>query len=238
MSMWTRYFGKDPKELFLAYSPHEFNWRVVSWNYDLMNPDQRLWVIEAHNGEKISIEWSKHKHEDVKFFKGPELIRKRRIPPTDYELRVLMNLALHSTIKFSLEENKEFMVTAVSGATTLDMQNEARALLWIQTSFGTLIRALDSFAGDPSLILTAAFFSGLEPDTGDRVLRLVAMNLDIFYYLKADYSLQIAIFDDKGQGHGTSKTPTFQQIIKVTKPQFYDEMVKLVHRLAVVGEVK
>ena len=62
--------------------------------------------------------------------------------------------------------------------------------------------------------------------------------MDIFCYFQNDMSLQIAIFDDKNQGHGSAKTASFQQIIKVTKPQIYDEKVKLVHRIAMVGEIR
>jgi hypothetical protein len=238
MSMWSRLFGKDPKELFLNYNPHESHWRVVSWNFDLELPEQRLWVIEIDGEKKNIIQWERNSHEEVRFFNGDELLRKRRIPPHDQELKTLMNLAIHSTLKFSLEENHKFMITPVAGATTLDMQNESKALLWIQASFGTLTRALDKIENDHSMILTAAFFSGKVPESDEEVLRLIAFNLDIFFYFRADSSLQIVIFDDKAMGHGKSQTPSFQQIIKVTKPQFYDEIVKLVHRLAIVGEIK
>jgi hypothetical protein len=149
-----------------------------------------------------------------------------------------MNLSIHSTLKYSMEINHEFMTTPVSGATTLDFQSEARALQWIQASFGTLTRALDNFTQRSDLILTAAVFSGIVPDSGENVLRILAFNLDIFFYMKQDLSLQIVIFDDKNMGQGGAKTPTFQQQIKVTKPQFYDEIVKLVHRIAMVGEIK
>lgn len=238
MSIWTRFFGKDPKELFLSFSPHNTTWRVVSWNFDLADADQRRWTIEVHDKDKRIIQWDKGVHEEIKFFNNDSLQRKNRVASQDQELKVLMNLALHSSLKYSLESNHEFMVTPVAGATTLDMQNENRALQWIQASFSTLVGALDKLTKDSSLILTAAFFSGKEPETGDEVLRLIAFNLDIFFYLRPDSSLQIVIFDDKAMGHGKSDTPTFQQIIKVTKPQFYDEIVKLVHRLALVGEIK
>jgi hypothetical protein len=238
MSMWSRLFGKDPKELFLLFAPHETSWRVVSWNFDLRSPSQRHWIIEVHGEELSSIEWDKDKLEEVRFFRASRLLRKRRISPNEQELKVLMNLAIHSTVKYSLEENKEFMVTPVSGATTEDFQNEFRYLQWIQASFGTLHRALDQIASDRDLVLTAAFFGGIEKESGDRVVRLIAMNLDIFFSIKPDQSLQIVIFDDKARGHGMAKQPSFYQIIKVTKPQFYDEMVKLVHRLAIVGELK
>jgi len=110
-------------------------------------------------------------------------------------------------------------------------------LQWIQASFGTLLRALQSFQNNKELILTGACFSGKVPDTQEEVLRVMAFNLDIFYYLRPDSSLHIVIFDDKDRGHGTSKNPSFQQIIKVTKPQFYDEIIKLLYELAKVGEI-
>lgn len=235
MSLWSQFFGKDPKELFLSYDPHGSHWKVVSWNFDLEKSGDRRWALEVHKDKKLSILWDLN---EVAFFEDDRILRKRRLPPNPDEIKALMNLSIHSTLKAALEENHEFMVTPVPGATAIDIQNETRYLQWIQATFGTLTRALDRVQREPSLIVTAAFFNGLEPETQERVLRLVAFNLDIFFYMKADQTLQILVFDDKGQGHGASKTPTFQQIIKVTKPQFYDEIVKLVHRLAVVGEVK
>jgi hypothetical protein len=148
-----------------------------------------------------------------------------------------MNLSIHSTLKYGLEQNHEFMVTPVTGATTLDIQNETRALQWIEATFGTLNRALDNMKKNPDQVLTAACFSGKVPESGEEVLRVIAFNLDIFYYLRPDFTLQIVVFDDKNLGHGQAKTPTFQQIIKVTKPQFYDEIIKLLHHLAQVGEI-
>lgn len=239
MSLWSRFFGDDPKSLFFKFAPHSSTWRVVSWNFDLSGGSERRWVVELESaGKKSSIQWQKGSVEEVLFFEDQRLIRKRRIPEGSEELKTLMNLAVHSTLKFSLEENHEFMVTPVPGATTLDMQNEARALEWIKASFMTLSRALDRLAEDKSLILTGAFFAGIEPESGNRVLRIIAFNLDLFLYLRDDSSLQIVVFNDKDLGHGKAKEPSFQQIIKVTKPQFYDEIVKLVHRLAVVGEIK
>ncbi len=231
-------FGKDPKDIFLAFNPMGSQWRVVTWNFDLDNPSLRRWTVEVHaHGKMKVIHWEKLNHEEVKFFEGTKLERKRRIPQGDEEFKALMNLSIHSTLKYSIEFNHEFMVTPVPGATTMDIQNETRALQWIQATFGTLTRALESMNNRPDLILTAACFSGKVPESGEDVLRVIAFNLDIFFYLREDYSLQIVVFDDKNMGHGESKTPTFQQIIKVTKPQFYDEITKLLHKLAQVGEI-
>lgn len=231
-------FGKDPKDLFLSFNPMGSHWRVVTWNFDLDDPSLRKWTIEVHShqGARI-IHWVKGTHEEVLFFEGTKLERKRRIPERDDELKALMNLSIHSTLKYGVEVNHEFMVTPVPGATTQDIQNETKALLWIQATFETLTRALDGMKSKRELILTAACFSGKVPESGEDVLRIIAFNLDIFFYMRSDYTLQIVVFDDKNLGHGEAKSPTFQQIIKVTKPQFYDEITKLLHKLAQVGEI-
>jgi hypothetical protein len=181
--------------------------------------------------------WRKSKKEELFFFENEKLVTKKKINKQSDDLKSLMNLSLHSTIKYSLEKNRDFMLSPVSGATAIDFQSEAKALQWIQASFGTLKMALEGMSKQKDLILTGAFFSGVVPEGKDEVLRVIAFNLDIFYYLRTDQSLQIVVFNDKDQGHGKSKTPTFQQIIKVTKPQFYDEITKLLLDLANVGEI-
>jgi len=231
-------FGKDPKELFLAFNPMGSNWRVVTWNFDLEDPSVRRWTIEVHAHEKAKIiHWERGQNEELRFFEGTSLARKRGVPQNDEELKALMNLSIHSTLKYGIETNHEFMVTPVPGATTQDIQNETKSLLWIQATFETLTRALDGMKARRDLILTAACFSGKVPESGEDVLRIIAFNLDIFFYMRTDFTLQIVVFDDKNLGHGEAKSPTFQQIIKVTKPQFYDEITKLLHKLAQVGEI-
>ena len=230
-------FGKDPKELFLEFNPQGSFWRVVTWNFDLDDPSKRQWTVEVHGEKTKIIQWENKGKAELSFFENGSLVRKSKMTENQDELKVLMNLALHSTLKHSLELNHEFMVTPVTGATTQDIQNETRALQWIQASFGMLTRALDSIKNKNHMILTAACFSGKVPESGEEVLRVIAFNLDIFFYLRTDFTLQIVVFDDKNLGHGESKTPTFQQIIKVTKPQFYDEITKLLHRLAQAGEI-
>lgn len=236
MSFWG-VFGKDPKELFLEFNPLGSHWRVVTWNFDLGPSVRRRWTVEVHGPSSKVIQWNLNNHPELRFYKDEKLLRKKSYRHDDEEVKGLMNLAIHSTLKYSLEKNHEFMVTPVSGATALDIQSETRALQWIQASFGTLTRALQNMKSRPEQILTAAAFSGMVPESGENVLRVIAFNLDIFYYLRPDFSLQIVVFDDKNMGHGQSKAPTFQQIIKVTKPQFYDEIIKLLHQIAQVGEI-
>ena len=230
------WFKQNPKKLFMEFTPERSEWRVVTWNFDLTDTTSRRWVVEVHGEKSRIIQWERKKESSLIFMEGKKRVYSGKVSD-DRDLPPMMNLALHSTLKHSLDSNTEFMLTPVTGATTMDFQNETRVLQWIQASFGTVIRALESMKGKKDLILTAACFSGVVPESGERVLRVIVFNLDIFYYMREDNSLQIVIFDDKSAGHGESKAPTFQQIIKVTKPQFYDEIIKLLHKIANAGEV-
>lgn len=238
MSFWNPFSHSDPKELFLSFDPIGSTFSSVSWNFDVRVPGERRYMVEIQKDKKTTIDWNKGEKEEVSFFSDGKIVRKRRISGNREELRQLMNLSLHATIKESLDSHKEFITTPVSGVTTLDYEAEAKALLWIQASFGTLSRALKKVRAEDGLFLTGAFFSGLEPETQERVLRLIAFNLDILYYFQKDDSLRILVFDDKNMGQGQARNPSFQQIIKVTKPQFYDEIIKLTHEVATVGELK
>jgi hypothetical protein len=237
MSLFN-FFRSDPRKLFLDFDPNWSTWTVVNWNFDLVNPSQRRWTVEITKEEAQSIEWSQQELDEFRFFKRGKLIQKGVVPKKNVELKELMNLCFHASLKHSLESHHEFLLTPVSGATSIDYQNEARAQKWLEASFGTIMRALDQFQNRSDLILTAAFFSGLGPGMQTKVLRLLVFNLDIFCYFLEDFSLQLVVFDDKNLGLGSAKSPSFQQIIKVTKPQIYDEIVKLVRRIASVGEIR
>jgi hypothetical protein len=238
MSLFN-FFSKDPKKLFMEFLPDQATWKVMSWNFNLKNSTQREWSVELVGKEAKLIKWhSRQGHEELDFFTNSKMDQKVKINKQREELKTLFNLASHLTLKAALEEKHEFILAPVSGATTLDFQNEQRALQWIQASFGTLYRALEQFKIKPDLILTGIFFSGSEPETGKQVTRLLMFNLDIFLYYEEDSSLRVLIFDDKDLGHGSSKQPSFQQIIKVTKPQIYDEIIKLVQVIANLGEVR
>ncbi len=236
MNFWRLLRGsQDPKKLFLDFDPQKAAYLSVSWNFDLKEPSQRLWQIEVQGEKEEIIEWHGGKSLELRFFRDQKLLASMK--PKSLEEKDLMNIALHSAVKEGLTRHQEFMLAPVSGATTMDYQNEQRALQWIQASLGTLTRVLNKMKADPSLILTAAFFSGKQPDSEDTILRLIIFNLDLILTLKSDSTLQIVVFDDKNQGHGSSNAPTFQQIIKVTKPQIYDEIMKLVHQIATAGEL-
>lgn len=238
MSIWDSFRGPDPKELFLNFDPHGSSFSSVTWNFDLKPVGERRYMVEVQKTKKETIDWHRSRNEEVSFLQNGKLVRKRRIPAGRNEFVQLMNLAVHGTIIAGLEEHKEAVMSPVSGATTLDYESEARFLQWVQASFGTLSRALKKIKDDQTMILTGAFFSGLEPETNEKVLRLIAFNLDVIFYFQNDDSMRILVFDDKNLGHGQSRNPSFQQIIKVTKPQFYDEIIKLTHEVATVGELK
>lgn len=238
MSFWNLFRRADLKEYFLKFDPAEATFSSVTWNFDLTSSGERRFMVETLREKKETIDWYRAQVEEVRFVVDGKISRKRRLPAERNEYVQLMNLAMHGTIISAIESHKEFVVTPVSGVTTLDYESEAKALLWIQASFGTLSRALKKMKNDESMILTAAFFSGLEPASEDKVLRLIAFNLDIIFYFQKDSSMRILVFDDKNMGHGQARNPSFQQIIKVTKPQFYDEMIRLIHEVATVGELK
>jgi hypothetical protein len=235
VSFW--FWKKEPRELFLAFDPKGSHWRVVTWNFDVKTGNTRRSTVEVVGQDSQVIHWERAKKEELLFFRNDKCLLKERSSDLGEELRALMNLSLHSTLKYSVEANYDFMVTPVSGATGIDIQNEGKALLWIQATFGTVSRALESLKNDPSLVLSGACFSGKVPESGEEVLRVMVFNLDIFFYMRPDFTLQIVVFDDKNTGHGSAKSPTFQQIIKVTKPQFYDEITRLLHLIAQAGEI-
>lgn len=239
MNIFDRFFPVDPKKIFLNFDPAAAEFVSVSWNQDLRDLKERHWVIDLSSPEKRVIHWQRNggKKERLLEFKSSGAATRVSLDNRE-EAKDLMNIAIQATCKTGIERHRPFMELPVSGAVTMDFQSEMKALQWIQASFGTLTRALDNFDRDPNLILTAAFFSGKNTETKEVVLRLIVFNLDIIYYMREDNSLQVIVFDDKNLGHGESRAPTYQQTIKVTKPQFYDEILKLTHKLALKGEIR
>jgi hypothetical protein len=230
-------FSKNLKQLFLDFNPKNSTWRVVKWNLDTNLTLLRQYTVEVIGDKSHLIQWDFKKDPIANFFENQKLVKRQKIKKDLKIFQDLMNISVHSTIEYSLDLYKDFMFKPVVGATSLDIQNEAKAIQWIQVSFGTLVRSLEKLKNNRDLIFTGAFFSGVVPDTKENVLRVIAFNLDIFYYFRDDFSLQVVIFDDKYHEHGTIKNPSFHQIIKVTKPQFYDEIIKLLNEFAKAGEI-
>jgi len=216
-----------------------FSWVAVTWNLNLKKTVARSLCLDLQGTSSLFIEWHRDKKDEISFSTNNDKNRRLIFGPNDVtEFYPLLNLKTHEVISSSLDAFKDAILTPVSGVTALDFQEEQKYLEWLKTTFKVLNSALDKIQVDKSLVLTAGFFSGLEPQTGKKVVRILAMNLDIFYYFEEDSSLKVVIFNDKNLGHGSAQAPVFHQNIKVTKPQFYDEMIKVINKIAVVGELE
>lgn len=237
MNIW-KYFRSNPEKIFLNFTPINSHWRIVSWNFDMETGLKRKMAYEVHYPDFVSaVHWETSESIKLRAFKNQKCSHEIKLNSPN-EFIPHMNLAIHSLLKFSLEANYAVIRSPVSGATTQDMQNELKGLQWIQASFTVLTKALSQVSNNKDLILSGACYSGIVPQTNENVLRLIIFNLDIFYYFREDQSLQVVVYDDRNFGHGESKVPAFMQIIKVTKPQFYDEIIKLLQLVASVGELR
>ncbi|GEM_PF-1168202 len=240
MDMIKKWFHKSSnfKAELLKVHPEDFSWRVVSFSFENSGYDHRHTKIQLQN---LKGHWALQ-FPHLKKSRFPLLIQaadKKNSWPTDsiqLEDEKALNLFLHETIRVSMEEMLDFMRAPVTGVTSVDYQNEAQYLKWFEVSLTVLTKALERFEKDSSLVLTGCFFAGTRPENNERIVRLIIFNLDIFFYLRPDNALRILIFDDKDKGHGENQTPVFQQIIKVTKPQFYDQMILILQRITEYGE--
>lgn len=237
------FFKKKHKERLKKYLDQIYlndnSWTIFSWNLNFVHDSTKNFLLEHFDKNlnyRVLCKYDHRQFQSVEW--GDNFSKKIRTSGLeDRELVDNLNLVVHGIISSALEYNKPAILTAVVGATTLDLQSELKALEWIKVSFKVLSQALDKIRSDQALVLTGGIFYGIEPQSQKRILRILAMNLDIFYYFEEDDSLRIVIFNDKNHGHGASTAPAFHQIIKVTKPQFYDEIIKLINKFTLVGEL-
>lgn len=220
---------KNPKDLFAELPAQDSEWTVLTWNWDLKNSQERKVALELNNKTSTKTIWN---NKELIFSKEGKVSAYNH--KNDKELKDLFNLASHIAVKSSIESHYDFM----KKTSEADINTETRALQWIQASFKTLEGALNKVAKDPESILVAAFFSGVHPEMGQSLLRLICFNLDINYFMLEDGSLRIVVYNDKNLGHGHQSEPSFHQIIKLTKPLFYDEMIKLLQQVTSVGEIR
>lgn len=229
MNFLKRIF-KGPKDQFAHLPVQSSVWTMLSWNWDLKKSNDRNVMLELSDRNQFQVVWN---NTELVFSKDQKITgafsHKR-----SQELKDLFNLASHMAIKASIESHYDFMRQTSEG----DLNAETRSLQWIQASFRTLQGALDQVVQNPEMVLVSAFFSGVNPEIGQRLLRLVCFNLDINYFMLEDGSLRIVVFNDKNLGHGEEKEPSFNQIIRLTKPLFYDEMIKLLQQVSSVGEIR
>ena len=228
MNFLSRFFT-DPKDLFKQLPVNHSEWTVLTWNWDLHDVSERRRTLELNNEHHYQVALNK---EELIFVQDKKV---KAFPFKDEkEIKDRFNLACHLSVKHSLESTQSFMRKTMEG----DLNEETRTLQWLQASFKTLEGALKRVEENPDLILTAAFFSGINPELKQQVLRLICFNLDINFFMQEDGLLRIVVFDDKNLGHGSQKTANLNQIIRLTKPLFYDEITKLLNQLTTVGEVR
>lgn len=226
--IFFKQFFQKPEDFFKKLSITDSQWSVLTWNWDIKESEERKQSIEL-NGPKLSrVIWS---NKEVVFIENKKI--RAFSHHQSQKLKDLFNLSSHLIMKSSIESHYDFMRKTQEG----DLNSETRSLQWIQASFRTLQGALDKVSKNPEMIFTCAFFSGVNPEVGQRVLRLICFNLDINYFMLEDGSLRIVVFDDKDLGQGSAQEPVFHQIIKLTKPLFYDEIIKLLQQVTSVGEI-
>jgi hypothetical protein len=143
--------------------------------------------------------------------------------------------SFHQQIETKIEALKPLALAEVQGVTTQHLQDESRALVWLQTSLRVLKSALDKCEKDESLILQAFLKIGTQSDV---FLRIVIFNLDIAFTFLPDQSLEIVIFDDKNQGHGKSQTPSLKSHIRSLKAPFLNEIIPVISRLMDIASSK
>ena len=228
MNFFTRLFQR-PQDHFKKLPVNDSRWTVLTWNWDLKNTNERNATLELNDNKSFKVLWN---NKELIFFEDKKI---SAFPhKNSQELKDLFNLTSHLSVKKALESHHAVM----RETSEADINAETKSLQWIQASFKTLEGALKKVQGSPEYIFTGAIFSGINPEINQRVLRLICFNLDINYFMLEDGSLRILVFDDKNQGHGSQQTPSFHQIIKLTKPLFYDEMTKLLQLVTSVGEIR
>lgn len=227
MNFLNRFFS-TAKEQFQKLPINDSSWTVLTWNWDLASIDDRRMTLELNSESHFKVIWNK---KEVIFIKDDKV---RAFPHQDkQELKDLFSLSRHLSLKTSIESHQGEMRKTSEG----DLAAETRSLQWIQASFKTLQGALQRIKEDPQLIFTCAVFSGVNPQLQQRVLRVICFNLDINYFMLDDESLRIVVYNDKNQGHGSQAAPSFHQIIRLTKPLFYDEITKLLQQVTAAGEL-
>jgi len=218
-------FKKKKSDLFTQLPIETADFLVVSWNHGGLKPGERTFLIDLQGLEKISIRYSSL-YERIEILSQKE----KQVLKMDSQNRDLLNLTLHGTLVQAIEKGKRWSINESNTKELAQIAQEDRAREWIKTSFRVLTQALEKVAQDQSLILQATLMSGIFPENGQRLIRLHVFNLDIYYHFLTDESLRVIIFDQNDQ--------KLDARIWVTKPQIYDELIKVIVLLGKVGELK
>lgn len=134
-------------------------------------------------------------------------------------------LFTHLSLNESFNALKEKALMPVSGLTTQSLQNESKALQWLQATFKVLEGALQRCRDDKENLVVATFWVGLRD--GRQVMRISCFNLDMTAAFRESGVLHMLVFDDKGNLPGSAKTPSLEVEFGMLKTSVLDELIKI-----------
>jgi hypothetical protein len=134
-------------------------------------------------------------------------------------------LFTHLSLNESFRALKAQALTPVTGLTAATLQNESRALQWLQATFKVLEGALQRCREDKENLVVATFWVGLRD--GRQVLRISCFNLDMTAAFRESGVLHMLVFDDKGAEPGSAKTPSLEVEFGMLKTSVMDELIKI-----------
>ena len=148
-----------------------------------------------------------------------------RAAPAGGALFAPLWLFTHLSVKEAFAPLKGLALAPVGGQTAANLQDESRALQWLQTTFRVLDGALARCRKTPSDLVVGTLWVGGQ--NGQAGLRLACFNLDVTAVFREDGGLHVVVFDDKDKGAGSSSTPVLEAEFATLKPAVLDEFIKV-----------
>jgi hypothetical protein len=130
----------------------------------------------------------------------------------------------HNEIEQKLDHYKTFALSPAQGITTIDLQNESKALVWLQTSLRVLKASLERCEKDPEVVFQG--FISFESGQTEKI-RMVIFNMDVTYFFHPDQSLEVVVYDDKSKTHGSAKEPSLSITVRSLKAPFLNELIPI-----------
>jgi hypothetical protein len=118
-----------------------------------------------------------------------------------------------------------------------DTSQETRGLEWCRVSFMMLKNALKKASEETESLIQAKVFYTDSTKTGKPLLHLGILSLEIVVSIE-DYGLFVEVFDNKNNGFGYAKEPSFSGQLVATALPFTDELIFLLSDLGKALEWK
>ena len=218
---WRVFFPPTPESLLKDIRVHELTLAQISINmraYENFLPNVRLELRDSHHHTLAFGRDGKAARWDL-WFDGTWIGGK--FGPSKPKFFASMWLFTHLTLKEALNLYKEKSLQPVSGLTATNLQEESRALQWLQTSFKVLEGALESCRKNSGQLVVANF--KMDPNS----FHLQCFNLDITIVFREEGFMSVVVFDDKNQGQGSAQNPSLLADFATLKPAVLDEFIKL-----------